>query len=567
MTVRTRWLILLTLLSSSILSACGGSAPTAPAAQAPASSATNAPASSSATNAPAAASGTLNRDPKTLVVAFNESADNLDPAQAYNVANNVVSRGLYEGLVRLKGSSLTEVEPVLAESFTSNADKSVWTFKIRQGVKFHDGSTCDAQAIYDSMMRGVNLKGPTYNILGRFLGDKPTEVMKVVDPSTLEFRFSQPQPQFILAMSSAYGTGVVSPKAVKDNAKGDDLAKEWFTNHAVGTGAYKLDKFAPNDEFVLVRNPDYWRGWNDANKFEKIVIKIAPESSTRRQMIEKGDADIDAIASADDLEAMQKSGQFNIGNEGLLRIDYAAFNIHGKLKDPRVRQAISYAFDYDGYINGIRKGQGQQPIGPFPRNLVTHDPNAFTYKTDLEKAKSLLKEAGWVDGTEVTFTYYPGFYGEDFGPVLQAQLEQVGIKLKIEERNIADFNGIFYGDQPPEQRPDIFWYAWWPDYNDPYNWSWVLYHSGAAGSRGANAGFYKNDRVDQLINESINVTDQAKLNEMYKEVQNIITEKDPAGIWAEDSVDHTIFRKDIAGQVYNAVYSKTFDFYALSRQS
>jgi peptide/nickel transport system substrate-binding protein len=548
-----RWFLLLLAIGAIVLSSCGG-APSAPAAEAPSAPSIHTPAAR------------LNRDPKTLVVAYQESADNVDPTQTLNVANNIITRPIYEGLLRLKGSSLTEVEPVLAESYTSNADKSEWSFKIRQGVKFHDGSPLDAQAVYDSYARMIVNKLPTWFILGRFVGEDPAKTIKVVDQYTLLFTFDGPQPLFSLALASAYGTGIISPKAFKEHEQNGDAGKEWLTTHAVGTGPYKLDKFAPNDEFVLVRNPEYWRGWNDANKFEKVILKIYPENSTRRQLLEKGDVDIVTTPSAEDVEALQQTGDFAIGNADLIRTDYVAFNPHGKLADPRVRQAIAYAFDYDGYIQEVRKNQGRRAQGPFPRSMTYHDPDMFMYTTDLNKAKELLKQASWVDGTEVTYTYYPGFHGEDVGPILQAQLEQIGIKLKIEERDSAAFNGLFYGDQPPEQRPDLFWYAWWPNFSDPYDWSWILYHSTAAGANGANVGFYTNKRVDALIDEGLTEIDLARQQQIWKEVQNIVTRDDPAGLWVEDPLDHTIIRKDIQGQVYNALYTQTFDFYALSRQ-
>jgi len=214
----------------------------------------------------------------------------------------------------------------------------------------------------------------------------------------------------------------------------------------------------------------------------------------------------------------------------------------------------------------VLKGEGRRAEGPFPRSLAFHDPNVFVYPTDLDKAKALLQEAGWVDGTEITYAYYPGFHGEDVGPILQAQLEQIGIKLKIQELDISAFNGIFYGDQPPEQRPDMLWYAWWPNLNDPYDWSWILYDSKAAGSNGANAGFYSNKRVDELIDQGLVETDPAKQAAIWKELQTIITKDDPAGLWVTDPLDRTIIRKDVAGQVYNALYTDTFDFWALSRK-
>jgi peptide/nickel transport system substrate-binding protein len=500
------------------------------------------------------------------VIANSESPDNADPAQTLNAANSLLQRGMYEGLLTLKGSSLSEVEPVLAESFTTNPDKSVWTFKIRKGVTFSDGAPLDAQAVYDSYARTIVNKFPTWNILGRFVGDDPTKTMKVVDPETLVFTFASPQPLFSLALAAAYGTGIISPKAIKEHTKGTDAAKEWLTTNAVGTGPYLLEKFATNDEFILARNPKYWRGWENPNKFEKIIIKVLPENSTRRQLLEKGDADIGTLTNPDDRQALAQTGQFAIGNADLIRIDYATYNPHGVLKDPRVRQAISYAFDYEGYFKSVLKGQSRQAEGPFPRSMTYHDPKVFVYPTDLEKAKALLQEAGWVDGTEVTFTYYPGFGGEDVGPILQAQLEQIGVKLKIQQLDISAFNGIFYGDTPPEQRPDMMWYAWWPNLNDAYDWSWILYHSKAAGSNGANAGFYANKRVDELIDQGLVETDPVKAAAIWKEMQQIITVDDPAGLWVTDPIDQTIFRKDIDGQVYNAIYTVTYDFWALSRK-
>src|SRR5262245_43738985 len=240
-----RLLFLVLVIAAIVLSACGAS-PSAPPADATSIPATPAPAAE------------LNRDPKTLVVADLESADNVDPAQTLNVANNLITRPIYEGLLRLKGSSLTEVEPVLAESYTTNADKSQWTFKIRQRVKFHDGASLDAQAVYDSYARTIVGKLPTWVILGRFVGEDPSKTINVVDEYTLRFTFDSPQPLFGLALASAYGTGIISPKAFKEHQKDADAGKEWLTTHAVGTGPYKLDTFAPNDQFVLVRNPNYW---------------------------------------------------------------------------------------------------------------------------------------------------------------------------------------------------------------------------------------------------------------------------------------------------------------------
>ena len=404
-----RWLLVVFLIGAIVLSACGGSpaapapAPTsAPAANAPAAPAPTATLAATAvpaaTTAPAAnaSSGTLNRDPKTLVIAYQESADNVDPAQTLNVANNIVTRPIYEGLLTLKGSSLTEVEPVLAESFTTNADKSEWTFKIRKGVKFHDGGVCDAQAIYDSIARTIVNKMPTW-ISGalRRRGSHEDDEGGRSEHAPVQVR-TAPQSLFQLGAGGRLRHRHHQPQGLQGTRKERRRRQGGGDNpRSDGTGPYKLDKFAPNDEFVLVHNPDYWRGWDDPNKFEKVIIKIYPENSTRRQLLEKGDVDIFTTPSAEDVEALQQSGNFEIGNADLIWIDYIAFNTHGSVGDPRVRQAIDYAFDYDGYIKGVRKDQGRRAGRPLPAQPGVHDPGVFVYPTDLQRPKSCsLRPAG-----------------------------------------------------------------------------------------------------------------------------------------------------------------------------
>jgi ABC-type transport system substrate-binding protein len=111
------------------------------------------------------------------------------------------------------------------------------------------------------------------------------------------------------------------------------------------------------------------------------------------------------------------------------------------------------------------------------------------------------------------------------------------------------------------------WYAWWPNLNDAYDEAWILYHSTAAGSAGANAGFYNNPRVDELIDTGYTESEPEKLKTLWAEVQQILTVDDPAGLWVEDPLDRTLIRKDIEGQVYNSIYALTFDYWALSRKS
>ncbi|MDQ3250021.1 MAG: ABC transporter substrate-binding protein [Chloroflexota bacterium] len=547
------WLTCLIILS--LLTACG--APSGGSGAAPSAEATQ----PAAEVQPGAAQG---RDLKTLIVVMPDVPTNFDPGVATAGTDNLLHRAVYEGLVNYKGASITEVEPVLAESFSANDDSSVWTFIIRQNVKFTDGTTLTAQTVKDAYVRMVTL-GYLGNTINRFTGGNLDNLI-VKDEYTLEWHCGFACPTLPVTLATAYGTAVISPAAVKVNAKADDLAQEWLTQNAVGTGAYMISEVKPNQEIILVKNPDYWRGWAD-DHFEQIILRAVPEAATRRQLLEKGDADIGQIDVAEDRVALLESGDVIGSDVPLLRVNYATFTVRGVLTDPRVRQAIAYAFDYDGYADQLELGVMKRGATPWPSGMSSAQKDGFVYETDLEKAKQLLQEAGVAEGTELTFMYYKGFGGERVGQVLQAQLAQIGLALTLEERDEGAFNDVFYGAAPIEERPEMMYYAWWPDYDDFYNYVNPVFHTRNDQNDGlGNGSLYSNARIDQLTEASKTETDPAKLQAIYAETHQILTFDDPAGLWIAEPNEQMLLRADIQGHPYNPVHVKTFDFYGLSRE-
>jgi len=512
-----------------------------------------------ASEAPPAAPG---RDPKTLVMAIYSNPSDLDPASNNEQLGNLVLDATTEGLVRARGENIEEFEPQLAERWEHNEDFTLWTFYLRHNAKFHDGSAVDAEAVKYSFTRLIDAGLGMSFILSQFISD-PESQMVVVDPYTLEFRFESPTPLLINALSSGYGSYVVSPTTVKANEKEGDLGHEWMQTHEAGSGAYQLAEFSPNEQVVLTRFADWW-GWDEGFHFEKIILKVVPEESARRSLIEKGDVDLTYEFSVENLEALQKNPDLVVSLAPGLALQYLVLGKYGPLEDARVRQAISYAFDYDGYVNGIYKGLYPRAVGVFPVNLKCHDPQAFVYTTDLEKARQLLEEAGIEPGLELRYVTEEGG-PTSAGQVLQTQLAQIGINLKIEQMDSSSYVGIFYGDVEWPERPEIMAWTWWPDYNDPTDWAWILFHSAASGSSGANAGFYSNARADEIMDLAPAITDEAELCELYKEFQDIVIRQDPAWIPLIEPPDQAIFRKDIRGYQGNPLYRGTFDFYRLTR--
>jgi len=526
-------------------------------------------ASCTGTGEPSGASGSsgppLDRDPNTLVVAVDAFNADFDPASAYLLSEALIWRGIYESLIRLKGDSASEVEPLLADSWEPNKDASSWTFHLHPGVTFSDGTPLDAEAVKANYVRTITIELGTQFILGSFL-PKPEKQIVVEDPQTIRFDLAYPYPHFDVVMAAQYGTGLVSPKVFEEHSTGQtDQGHEYLLSHAVGTGPYVLDTLEPGNQVVLTRNEDYWRGW-DGPHFDTIIIRSIPEASTRRQLLESGDVDIAYAGTAEDTAAVRSDGRFVVGDFKNLDMTYIILGAYGPLASPEARQAMNYLFPYDDFLGTIMKGTLERAHGPFPDLLFTHDPDVFLYDTDVEKAQQLLDQAGVQPGTELTYEYYTGF-GKEAGLVRQQQLEQVGLKLRLIEKEFSAMNADLTTDRPVSERANMYYWGWWPDYNDPSDYSWVIFNSDADPSACPcyNSGYYHNAQVDKIIYDGFSQTDDAKLTDEMYEAQDLMTRVDPPIIPVGQQLDDTYFRKDIQGQVFNPLYILTWDYYALSR--
>jgi peptide/nickel transport system substrate-binding protein len=514
---------------------------------------------------PTATAATLGRDPDTLVVAVDAFNADFDPASAYLLSEALIWRGIYESLVRLKGDSASEVEPLLADTWDHNSDSTSWTFHLHPGVTFSDGTPLDAAAVKANYVRMIGLELGTNLIIGSFVADPANDIV-VVDPVTITFKLSSSTPHFDVVMAAQYGTGLVSPKVFSDHSTGDkDQGHEYLQANAIGTGPYVMTSLKPGDEVDLAQNTTYWRGWSGKH-FKKIIIRSVPEASTRRQLLESGEVDIAYAGSAEDSAAIRANPQFKVGDFKNLDLTYIILGQYGALATPEARQAMNYLFPYDEFLNTVMKGTLERPNGVFPDLLATHDENVFKYTTNIDKAKALLATAGVVPGTTLTYEYYTGF-GKEAGTVLQAQLEKVGLHLQLIEKEFSAMNADLTTDRPVEQRANMYYWGWWPDYNAPSDYSWILFNSGAAPDACPcyNSGYYKNATVDKIIDDGFTETDDAKLATSFKQAQDILVNTDPAWIPVGQQLDDTYFRADIAGQVFNPLYILTWDYYALSR--
>jgi peptide/nickel transport system substrate-binding protein len=500
----------------------------------------------------------------TLQVLLTAGTEDIDPHYSYSTLSSTVALMVYEMLLILKGDSADEFEPMLAESWEASEDQSTYTFKLYPDVMFQDGTPANAQAVKDSYTRWIELEGSPVNVITRFC-DSPDK-MEVVDDTTLRFNLGSPQPLFLAAMASAYGPSVISPTAIAENAtKEDPYAHEWAKASAVGSGPYTLESNSLNEGLVLKKFDGYHRGW-EGNHFDQIIFRVVPEDGTRRQLLERGEADAAAFnLTFEAVEAMRSNPDLQVVEYPTTAVSWVIMNAP-RLLTKEVRQGLSYAFPYDDVINEVFKGLMKRS-GPIADSVRGYDPDVFLYQTDLDKAKKLILSGGVKEGDVFDYMVDSTLESEQvIAQLFQANLQQMGFDLELVSVEYATLEATVFGDAPPEERPHmIAGWGWWPDYNDPWNQLWPNFTEANVGGGGSNAGGWVNERFEEIMAEAEHFENEEQLDELMKEAQNILTEQDPPVIYYGQVVRYTVLGADIQGFVPNPLYLDSFNIYGMSR--
>ncbi|MCL6450707.1 MAG: ABC transporter substrate-binding protein [Acetobacteraceae bacterium] len=476
-----------------------------------------------------------------------------DPSESGS--NEIIAlNNIYETLLYYN-SGTGECDPVLATSFQVSPDGKTWTFDIRKGVKFHCGHAMDANAVKYSIERTKNGgKGASW------LWD-PVEAISVLDPYKVEFKLKFSSPLDV-ALAAGYGAHIMCP--VCTEAKGHDYLLQ---GHAFGTGPYMIESWKQAEqELVLTRFPDYWRGWQGKH-FDKVVFKTVPEAATRRQILEAGQADFTEMLPYEMVKAMEGNPKIHIEVTPSYQNMLGLINTQkGALKDKRVRQAICYAVPYSDIIQHVMYGYAEQSKGVIPHGLWGHDENLFQYSLDLDKARALLKEAGYGNGgLNLVMTYVAGDENERrAGELVKAKLAELGINLEV--RGMPWEAQWDLAKAPkPEDRQDIFVFYWWPDNANPqsylsrvFMWQEPIHF---------NLSYYKNPAFDALVQEGIEWAgaDRARTIECYRKAQEMIIE-DAAAIFFFDQSYVRPMRASFKGFKDNPAYPNVVFFYNTYRE-
>lgn len=465
----------------------------------------------------------------------------LDPAKGFEVTGTGVMAQVYDRLLDFPAGRVDKPEASLAESWKVSADGLVWTFNLRKDVKFHSGNPLTADDVVYSLQRVIHLKDQPAFIITQF-GLTP-ESIKALDKSTVQITLPKKfAGGLFLSCLSAAVASVVDSQVVKQHvAKTDkypdgDFGSAWLSLNSAGSGPFILRKWERGETTILEANPNHFAF---PPKVKRVIFKEIPEATSRRLQVEKGDIDIAWQMLPDQVSEMAKNKDLHIVKFPATQIMYLGLNVtHGPLADKKVRQAIRYAVDYDGIINQILGGAGKQISTFIPEGFAGYE-SRILFKTDLEKARQLMKEAGYAQGFETTLDHMDATPQPELAQSIQSSLAKIGIKVQINKMVGAQLYPKYRA-----QKHDMILGAWGPDYIDPHTNAQPFADYKA--NQLAYRNMYYNDQTSKMVQDAGVEMDHEKRIALYKEANKIIQEDGPYVFLYQPLYLHAV-RNDIQG--------------------
>jgi len=445
----------------------------------------------------------------TLVVVSGSGINSLDLHRkgtnrpSYQVTVNIYDRLVRFGVKTLEDGSLaydsTKIEPEVAESWTVSEDGKSLTFKINPKAKFWDGSPVTAHDVKWSFDRAVSLGGfPAVQMKAGSM-TKPEQFV-VVDDMT--FRIDIPKPSKLTLPDLAVPIPfIINSKVAKAKAtEKDPWATEFLHKTAAGSGAYKMARWDPGQQFVYERNEDWALGEKPGVK--RVIVREVPSASTRRALVERGDADLYMNVPAKDAKEFQEGGKVAVSGAPIDNcLHVLALNLkHKPFDNVKVRQAVAYALPYKEIVAAAAYGRGKPMYGG--KDMTPQDitwPQPFPYDQDFDKAKALLAEAGLKDGFETTLSFNLGLadWQEPTALLIQEALGKIGIKAKLDKIPGANWRTASLVEKRLPMHLENF--GGWLNYPDYYFfWAYKFGHL-------FNSSNYKNPEVEKLVDETLHM--------------------------------------------------------------
>ncbi len=439
----------------------------------------------------------------TFRIAVGVDPDTVDPVQmtTTTVANMVDY--VVETLTMLGPDG--KIQPWLAESWSVSSDGLTYTFKLRKGVTFHDGTPFDAQAVKWNFDR---LKDPAIRVPIR--APFPIKETEVVDSSTVRVILSRPSSPFVSALSWTT-SALVSPTSV------DKQGNEYKTIvHPVGTGPYAFKERKKSESLTVTLNEKYW---GKKPTYDTVVFRIVPEAATRESLILAGQVDLIVLPPVADLPALQRNSALKVLLAPSDRTIFISFNNSKPLlNDVRVRQALNYAVDKQAIVKNVLFGAADVMDAPMASSLFGYC-KVGGYEYNPVKAKQLLAEAGVKPGTKISFHHPTGRYVQDkeASQAVAGYLREVGIEPELQTMDWPSYIAIINAGPAEKTVHQLAYLGWAPAFLDAAQQVlqfWSGYHPPA----GLAITFYKDARVDEMVVAADRESNPDKRKELYCEI-------------------------------------------------
>lgn len=455
--------------------------------------------------------------PQVLVFGRGADSVSLDPGIVTDGESFKVTQNVFETLLNF-GEQDTTINPGLAKEWEVSEDGLTYTFQLQEGVKFHDGTDFNADAVIKNINRWKGGKEEDFYYFNSMFKAEGEDIIKDVTAEgdyTVVFTLSRPQAPFLknLAMSPF---GIGSPTAFE--AAGDK-----FGDNPVGTGPFKFTDWKRSDSITIEKFEDYWQ--EGLPKLDKVIFRSIPDNSARLNELMAGNIDLADGINPSDGKTVEGDSTLQLIERPSMNIGYLGLtNTRAPFDNKLVRQAVNYAIDKQAIVDAFFEGRAEVAANPMPSSISGYNDAISPYPYDPEKAKSLLAEAGY-DGKEIELwampvprPYMPD--GAKVAEVIQKNLEDVGIPSKI-----VTFEWATYLEKAKNGEADAFMLGWTGDNGDADNFIYTLLDKDNIGSN--NYAFYSNEEVHELLIQAQSETDENVRNELYKKAQEIIHDDAP----------------------------------------
>jgi peptide/nickel transport system substrate-binding protein len=488
--------------------------------------------------------------PNVLKVANTANITTWDPIKSFSTEAAYMAN-IYEQLMRINPPNAEErFTPLLAESWETNEDGTVWTFHLREGVTFHDGEPLTAEAVKLSLEAAAERAGASFIWWA-------LDHVEVVDDLTVEIHMTGSMPVDLIA-SSLYAAWIISPKALEAAAADENYFEAGVDG---GTGPYTIESYIPDQEILLTRYDDYWGGWTEG-QFDKVLIQIVGEDVLQQQMLEGGEVDLTSRLPQENYDTFRDDPNYTVFDEPTYFNYVGYFNtLRPPLDNKLVRQALSYAIPYEDIITIGANGLATQSRGPVPQGVWPWSEDVPQYTYDLDKARELLAEAGYPDGGfTIKLTYAAENNTEAaFAPLIKDSFAEIGVEVELEAIPFNQQWELAKADPPNAQ--DMFLVLYWPTYSDAGSdnlWS-LFYYTEAPFF---NLSYWNNPDYNATLDEAIGltVTDPETSQAKYIEAMNLLVEEAP-GIFFMDTMQPLVIPNYLSGYQYNLNYPFVYHFY------